>query len=127
MRKPLAICLVLVVAVCGCGTVRNLASSDPEPYGGWEKDQEFFNEYWPHPTASTPTDTTGFLSLAAICTAPLLPEIIATVVGDTLTLPITRAIEARNHPDRQAERQTEWIDGPVQYSTNVPEDAIGGQ
>jgi hypothetical protein len=98
----------------GRGTVCNLASGDPEPYGGITKDWEFNHQ------RQVP------FYVAMLCTAPLTLEVGATLVGDTLTLPITWTIEARDHPnraaERQAEREAELIGGPAQYTTNIPED-----
>jgi uncharacterized protein YceK len=121
MRKSLA--LLVAAFLSGCGTVRNLASSDPEPYGGVVKDGQFFSLFGK--PAGPITHPAGVVVLAALYGA-CLGEVGASFVGDTLTLPITRAIEARNHPEKQAEK-AEWIDGPVQYSPNVPEDAVGMQ
>jgi uncharacterized protein YceK len=44
MRTTIAsFVLALVVLTSGCGTVRNLAGPNPEPYGGVVKDVEFLN------------------------------------------------------------------------------------
>jgi uncharacterized protein YceK len=75
-------CLVLVamaslaVSGSGCGTVRNLASSDPERYGGVAKDIEYMG---------TPQSGSGKSHPLVI--AVLGGELCASCVADTLTLP----------------------------------------
>jgi hypothetical protein len=116
-----------------------------------KRDNEFLNEEWPNPRkaartlSGVDTNSSGVRFLGALVALPLLPEKGATVVCDTLTLPLTWTIHERNHsfaetstvytrnhpipalpvgekPGEQAPELAPWYDGPVQYSTNIPED-----
>jgi hypothetical protein len=113
----LLLAVLSATASSGCGTVCNLAGGDPQPYGGLANDDEFFSACKPGCGGRNALFALGYLGF-------VLGEVGATAVGDTLTLPLTQALESKNHPDRWPDPAT-FIDGPVQYSTNIPEDAPG--
>jgi hypothetical protein len=88
-----------VVAVCacmlgGCGTVANFATLKPKVYGGIAKDAEFCEKY-PSPLniGSSLEDPRTALSALGIILLYWPLEFTCTAVGDTLTLPITMALD----------------------------------
>jgi hypothetical protein len=87
MRHVIAYCaLALVVLTSGCGTVCNLASEQPEVYGGLKRDLTVVagvGNSSGHPV-SLGSDPRVFLVLLALGGA----EFGASFVGDTLSLPL---------------------------------------
>jgi uncharacterized protein YceK len=82
----LAIC---VGALSGCGTVLNLASPKPLIYGGLAQDMKFLENppHWHN------TDPKGAMVLAVVLAVVVPTEFCCTAVLDTLTLPITVALD----------------------------------
>jgi hypothetical protein len=102
-RSPIAVVLAFA-ALCanGCGTIWNLSrGSDMQPYGGvrrWGSD---------HESKASTGDNHGFSPGPALSIALLGPmlvvmatEVCLTLVGDTLTLPLTCYVDA--HRSRKA-------------------------
>ncbi len=77
----------------GCGTVCNLVSEDPQPYGGIVTDVRCICECKPDNPPSINTDSKGALFLVAL----VFGDCAVSVVGDTLTLPLV--ILLRQNPN----------------------------
>jgi uncharacterized protein YceK len=113
-RHSLALAAVAACAVtwCGCGTVCNLASTSPQPYGGVEKDIEF---------VSTPseTDFSNSGQIGVIVFALCAADICVSGVADTLTLPllVLREKKALSAPE-------DVPDLPAQYSCGATVSAV---
>ena len=94
------ISLILLLAVtallpCGCGTVCNLASSDPANYGGVQKDVEWMSTKGiPH--LSPGTNGTNPLVLV-FRPAVILTEVGLSLTADTLALSYTVYENHKNH------------------------------
>jgi hypothetical protein len=111
-------CLVLVVmaslamSVSGCGTVCNLASGEPEVYGGVARDVEFA-------TSSTKLDVGNCREFAAIVLGIWFADVLVSGAADTVTLPLVLTW------DRRASRAAWPVSGktepdrPPQYSTGA--------
>jgi uncharacterized protein YceK len=87
MRTFLAILLFAsLTAISGCGTLLNLGEKDSSPYGGVQMDSKIIAQGVPlGPAAWTgDVDISSFWPLAMI-------DLPFSLVGDTLTLPITIA------------------------------------
>jgi hypothetical protein len=97
----------------GCGTVSNLASSDPWVYGGLAHDPLFHpdensilgpvgNMYPSHlPIESFGGGPAALVAVACILMLPpafIVTDISLDLVGDTLTLPMAYYIEKKNRP-----------------------------
>jgi uncharacterized protein YceK len=80
------------VALGGCGTIRNLASGDPDIYGGVQKDVQLIQ---------TPQSVKGVgvnpMTLALFAPADLC----LSLAGDTLTLPLAIYLR-QNDPEPAA-------------------------
>jgi uncharacterized protein YceK len=77
-----------VVALVGCGTVRNLATGDPEIYGGVQKDVEIFQ---------TPPAKSGIL-INPMTLALFTPvDLCLSLVADTVTLPLAVWMRQNEH------------------------------
>jgi uncharacterized protein YceK len=102
IRRVFLLAVICAIALSGCGTVRNLASSNPEPYGGVAKDWEFFSRPWWEKKPFSPftmySDLGTWTLIMSFCTV----ELGVTVVADTLTLPITWFSEGKVEPDKRA-------------------------
>jgi hypothetical protein len=112
--------LLIALFSIGCGTVANLKSGEPEVYGGLGKDVDCLRKF--SETAEPKRGNIFFLAF-------WLPEVCVTSVTDTLTIPavlclqasmVHKACEASSRSDQHPE--TAFIDGPVQWSSNIPED-----
>jgi hypothetical protein len=130
---PVALAIV-AVSLSGCGTVCNFAAAivppDKDPdgwprvYGGLQFDAlmlENANGFHPHSPIGG-GGTSGALMFAILLGAPLA-EGVATLVGDTLTLPITVPLDMVRYPEKYQKPKepppVEVIyDGPPQYSPN---------
>jgi uncharacterized protein YceK len=83
--------IIFLSALSGCGTVSNLSSGNPQPYGGVTADLERCSSVW-HPKLPHgwfPGEmvlVTG--AQAAIFSAHVI-DVPLSAVGDTLTLPLT--------------------------------------
>jgi uncharacterized protein YceK len=88
----------------GCGTVRNLASGDPDVYGGVQKDLELVQ------TPPPQGQRGGGAGLVLLMGA----EICCSAVADTLTLPLAVYMR-QNKPDRE--------DKPAPTGRDKPESA----
>jgi uncharacterized protein YceK len=91
----------------GCGTVFNLASKDPEIYGGPQKDFQFMMTprnggatqavaVWPLPSGSASTGAPAWLFPLVLADIPL------SFIGDTLTLPLAVYLRQNEHPREDA-------------------------
>jgi hypothetical protein len=125
IATALAVCLVCLLGAfgTGCGTVANLKSGDPTVYGGIDKDVVFMEKY-----SQKAVPGKGQIVVLGCWFADLC----LTGVTDTLTIPAVLCMQARM--DREAwaasanrNPETTPIDGPVQYSSNIPEDAVAQQ
>jgi uncharacterized protein YceK len=90
LAAVLALAGVLLV---GCGTIRNLASGDPDIYGGVQKDVAFIQ---------TPPTRQG-VGVNPATLAVLMPvDLCLSFVGDTLTLPVAICLRQNASGDGQA-------------------------
>jgi hypothetical protein len=103
----------------GCGTVANFASMKPRVYGGLAQDEAFFKEC--HPPGYTGTSGKGALIYLAVFLGLVPAELCCTLVGDTLTLPITMLVDPY-WPPPPPEPKPDCSNYPVQYSTNSLEE-----
>lgn len=115
MRRLMAVLFALTVPVSltGCGTVCNLAMGDPQPYGGVQKDAEFFQSWAPRPG---PSGGQSAALGAAACLGIPSAEFGCSFVGDTLTLPAVVAVRRWKHPEDYAPEDgpsTPPLDNPV--------------
>jgi uncharacterized protein YceK len=73
----------------GCGTVCNLATGDPDLYGGVQKDVQFIQ---------TPRKVSG-IGVSPMTVAFLAPaDLCLSLVADTLTLPLAVCLRQNHHP-----------------------------
>jgi hypothetical protein len=88
--KAKSILLPAISALCltGCGTIGNLASKDPQPYGGLAKDVEWFDT--PHSVLNGGSSSKGGLVGLGLCGC----ELASSGVADTLTFPLILCYEA---------------------------------
>jgi uncharacterized protein YceK len=117
MRTSLLTLVVLAVSICassGCGTVANFVSQKPKVYGGVEQDVTYFKEHLP---CSQPQEVSPLQRLVILGIVPV--EFCSTAIADTLTLPVTLALDDRWRSP-EADRVTTATDCPVQYSTSSP-------
>jgi uncharacterized protein YceK len=89
MRPALGLTFVATAAMLlsGCGTVRNLASGDPDNYGGVQKDLADWQAAGTGRGLSGPAQGTHSWPMAVLLVAILPAELSLSFVGDTLTLP----------------------------------------
>jgi hypothetical protein len=96
-RRALVLALSLAALLpAGCGTVCNLASSDPQVMGGLNKDLDTLKTFsWNLQATSTngPNDYSGVFFLGLT-----LAEVGATTVGDFLTAPLLRWLQDEGDP-----------------------------
>jgi hypothetical protein len=86
------------VLPCGCGTICNLASGDPQvPYGGVQKDLEHIETPSDHSLGSSRGKA------GAVVLAVLPVELGLSFVGDWVTLPLAVYLR-QDRGDRQAAR-----------------------
>ena len=97
--RGMLLAAALVVPLSGCGTVCNLASADPDNYGGVQRDLK---------VADDASANGGFLSgiqggdarggafMAAFVLALYGADLTLSVVGDTLTLPLAAYLRNRH-------------------------------
>jgi uncharacterized protein YceK len=76
------------VALVGCGTVRNLATGDPEIYGGVQKDIEIIQ-------TPPPRSGVGINPMTLALFTPV--DLCLSLVGDTLTLPLAVCMRQNDH------------------------------
>jgi hypothetical protein len=86
MRKYCPVACFALTALClnSCGTIANLASKDPQVFGGLQKDAELLTGVHPSPTPVVHGDGRAVLFFLALVAA----EPCLTLVGDTVTLPL---------------------------------------
>jgi uncharacterized protein YceK len=107
----------LSAAVSGCGTVANLMSENPTPYGGIHKDLEFVA------SGKTAFDLSGSPSTsnspwgAALLLGLFAAEPPLSLLADTVTLPF---VLARHHPEIEAPDATTSPPRPDAFSTSNP-------
>jgi hypothetical protein len=87
VARYLAFVAVITSLMTGCGTVCNLASSNPQVYGGLDKDAELTREIQGRAIAPPVK-----LAVAVF----VLPDFLASLAGDTLTLPLMLYLADRN-------------------------------
>ncbi len=105
----------LAVSSMGCGTLLNLKSGHPEPFGGVQRDIEFLN---------TPAEgdrefkTNGdYGVLAAVIMGVWGADLCASGICDTLMLPfLARLDEKKDRQDREKAERGGYADLPAQYS-----------
>lgn len=95
------IALYLAACVGGCGTVLNLADTEPMPYGGPGKDLQWL-ECWTSPVAPPVQhpQSVGDTKANWICLGLSLFDLPLTVVGDTITLPAALWLERHRAEER---------------------------
>ena len=93
--------LVLLVACTGCGTVVNLVTpvQEGKVYGGVKTDVDLIQKLFDGSTASTgplasPSQGVGSLFAVACVVLPFM-DLPLSLLGDTLTLPLTRWLDDR--------------------------------
>jgi uncharacterized protein YceK len=102
-RRTLLFVAAAVSLLGGCGTVLNLASKDPEIYGGPQKDLQFMMTprnggatqavaVWPLPSGSAFAGAPAWLFPLVLADIPL------SIVGDTLTLPLAIYLRQNEYP-----------------------------
>ncbi len=84
---------LVATACCGCGTICNLASSDPQVYGGPEKDIEIWSE-----RGMPRGQNVGAFAFLGLC----LADLPVSLVGDTLTLPLAIYLQQRRDASRDS-------------------------
>jgi uncharacterized protein YceK len=111
--KMKGILLLAMSAVCltGCGTVCNLASKDPQPYGGLAKDVDWFET--PH-SANGGSSSRGGAILLGLCGC----EFASSGVADTLTFPLILCYEALIAHEN-AKNEGNYSKLPVEYSVGA--------
>jgi hypothetical protein len=83
--------MALVLAISsvwagGCGTISNLASSDPKaPFGGVEADLDYWSR---HPLCSDPNSRCSSQNASIGLLAIFPAELTLSAIGDTLTWPL---------------------------------------
>jgi uncharacterized protein YceK len=86
-RKATWITALLVATSCfgnGCGTVRNLASGDPDIYGGTQKDVKLVMT----PGALRNSGNPVGITVGPILAAAVVADVGLSAVADTVTLPL---------------------------------------
>jgi uncharacterized protein YceK len=108
MRQTWVAVLVALagVSASGCGTIRNLASQDPEIYGGVQKDVAVIQ---------TPPARSG-VGISPTTVAMFMPvDLGLSAVGDTLTLPLAIWLRQNDrHGDDKSTVGTGTPQTPVQ-------------
>jgi uncharacterized protein YceK len=105
----------LAVSSPGCGTLLNLKSGHPEPFGGVQRDIEFLN---------TPAEgdrefkTNGDYGIfAAVIMGVWGADLCASGICDTLMLPfLARRDEKKDREDREKAEREGYAGLPPQYS-----------
>jgi uncharacterized protein YceK len=95
--------LILLLAVAallpiGCGSVCNLASSEPANYGGVQKDIEWMSAMPDKPLFGSEYHGTDAWTFAFVL-ACIPTEFVLSFTLDTLALPYTVHRSHKNHPD----------------------------
>jgi hypothetical protein len=100
------IATIAAISASGCGTVCNFVGgiahpeSEPRVYGGVQRDLEILNQGWDQPSPKKDVQTQD--PRVVFLLIPLaVAEGVLTVVGDTLTLPITIPLQ-RNRTSQNA-------------------------
>jgi hypothetical protein len=111
----------LAVSSFGCGTVANLKSGHPEPYGGVQRDVAFLAG--PSPFSFEKRDfekDNGDAIFAAVIMGFWGAEFCASGVADTLTLPfIARRAEEKEREDKKNAELGDYAHLPVQYAAGA--------
>jgi uncharacterized protein YceK len=96
MKGTLIAVFVTIAAVLlsGCGTICNLATGDPEIYGGPQKDAEFLQNL--HPAEGGGAAAGKGMAIVLLAT---VADVSLSVVGDTLTLPLAIYMRQHDHTD----------------------------
>jgi uncharacterized protein YceK len=81
---PAALVVLPPLLACGCGTICNLASNDPDFYGGFRKDVQVIQTPHTLPMSARPTGSQGRVIIAAL----LVADAGLSLVADTLTFPV---------------------------------------
>ena len=91
-RSRIALLALFAALSGGCGTIRNLASSQPEPYGGVGYALEYDAAVRASPQGQSDTCVSGSSPLEMLWDlAWCCPDTCTSAVGDTITLPIVLA------------------------------------
>jgi hypothetical protein len=109
-RLALVAVAFAAIPMSGCGTFCNLASRDPELYGGVKKDFEFLAAA--KPASSEGGDPRGLLIALGIWGA----DVACSFAADTLTIPVIRRWEAI----RSRERESSKVPLPPSASAGQP-------
>jgi uncharacterized protein YceK len=116
-----AVVALAVLSASGCGTVCNLASGDPQIYGGPQADimmaltpAHGAGDTPPSPAREGDATAEGFNGSWPFLL--VLADIPLSLVGDTMTLPLTVYLRQNKHPkpDRAADRKAATLQGPAQ-------------
>jgi uncharacterized protein YceK len=107
MSRLAATLLAISLAACasGCGTVLNLADKEPMAYGGLKRDFEWLEAFTgldaPAINKNPQTVNQGRANWMLLGLSLLDPPL--TIVGDTVTLPLTLWLENRRAQERSRE------------------------
>ncbi len=124
---PTAIAALAALAACGCGTICNLASGDPQIYGGPQKEiaviftpQDASEKclFPPVTVNSGGSDSPWEAVGACLPLALVLADLPLSVVGDTLTLPL--AVYLRQNQQLRAERTSSGKPASTQADSPQP-------
>lgn len=96
-RCKAAALAIAALWLSGCGTICNLVSDDPVPYGGMQKDQEFFTKW----VAESDEDWGLKDLIGQFCIG--VTETLLTCIGDLLTLPLANYLQQRREEYEAAE------------------------
>jgi hypothetical protein len=125
MRVALVALAGSAIVLSGCGTVCNIASDNPRPFGGIERDFAVLEKA----TSDKPLfsgggnagDGRGEALFAALIVAFGAAEICATGVGDVATFPYFYLRNWRIHEEEDPANSKDYSDLPVQYSVGSAE------
>ena len=123
MGKPLSLSLLgllaltIAVLAIGCGTVCNLAGGfvhpeeEPKVYGGVQRDLGFIGEMASDPKGfNCPAGGQGAAMTAIFILGMAAVDPVLSLVGDTLTLPITLLVEHQREARKTSEQKAKMAD-----------------
>jgi hypothetical protein len=113
-KKWIALLAGAAFSAGGCGTVCNLASRHPEPYGGLARDLAVLAACPPlEPGGGGSGEAVFFCAVLGVCAG----EFCATGLGDTLTLPLVDRLAANKEREKSADGSA-CANLPVQWSSS---------
>ncbi len=108
--KDILILTMSAFCITGCGTICNLASKEPQPYGGLARDLEFANSA----QLSAPQSPWAFVGALGICAG----EFGASGIADTVTFPFILCYERRKARDNPT-KKCDCSMLPAEYSVGA--------